>query len=272
MIAPMSGPWARQGELIKMGADLAIEDINDAGGIKALGGAKMTLVVCRCRRQHREGQERGAAPARRRSPTSPAAPAPGVSSFTLAVTEVTERAELPWLTLSYSDQITNRGFKYVFQTSPTADGQAATALPTVLHWPRRRPGKKPPALGDRDGQHRLAGQLHQADARRAALDKLGMKLVVDETFTPPLSDATPLVQKVRSARPDMLLLLPTNVPDDKLVLEKLNEMGLGQGRLPIVSNGGHMGSPELLKALGQGPARGRDVRRSPTGAARARRN
>ena len=32
MIAPMSGPWARQGELMKKGADMAIEDINRAGG------------------------------------------------------------------------------------------------------------------------------------------------------------------------------------------------------------------------------------------------
>src|SRR6516164_2534719 len=47
-----------------------------------------------------------------------------LSSFTLAVTEVTERAELPWLTLSYSDLITGRGFKYIFQSSPTADAQS----------------------------------------------------------------------------------------------------------------------------------------------------
>ena len=34
-----------------------------------------------------------------------------LSSFTLAITEVTERAKLPWLTLSYSDVITERGSK-----------------------------------------------------------------------------------------------------------------------------------------------------------------
>ena len=44
-IAPLSGPWARQGELMKKGADLAVEDINAAGGIKALGGAKLRLAV-----------------------------------------------------------------------------------------------------------------------------------------------------------------------------------------------------------------------------------
>ena len=45
MIAPMSGPWARQGKLMQLGADMAIDDINAQGGIKALGGAKLRLVV-----------------------------------------------------------------------------------------------------------------------------------------------------------------------------------------------------------------------------------
>ena len=45
LIVPLSGPWARQGELMKMGAEMAIEHINAAGGIKSLGGAKIKLVV-----------------------------------------------------------------------------------------------------------------------------------------------------------------------------------------------------------------------------------
>ncbi len=36
------------------------------------------------------------------------------------------------LTLSYSDQITGRGFKYIFQTSATAGRQAEIALPIIL--------------------------------------------------------------------------------------------------------------------------------------------
>src|ERR1700690_4360718 len=44
MLVPLSGPWARQGILERMGAELAIDDINNAGGIKALGGAKLRLL------------------------------------------------------------------------------------------------------------------------------------------------------------------------------------------------------------------------------------
>ena len=42
---PTTGPWARNGELHVKGAQQAVEDINGQGGVKALGGAKLKLVV-----------------------------------------------------------------------------------------------------------------------------------------------------------------------------------------------------------------------------------
>src|SRR5204862_3688346 len=45
MIAPLSGPWARQGQLLRQGAEMAIDEINQKGGIAKLGGAKFELVV-----------------------------------------------------------------------------------------------------------------------------------------------------------------------------------------------------------------------------------
>jgi branched-chain amino acid transport system substrate-binding protein len=81
--------------------------------------------------------------------------------------------------------------------------------------------------------------------------QLVLTLGVDETFTPPLSDAGPMVQKVRTARPDFLLLLPTATPDIKLTLEKLTEIGLRRSRLPVINNGGPTGSPDLLRIVGK---------------------
>ena len=75
--------------------------------------------------------------------------------------------------------------------------------------------------------------------------KLGLKLVVDETFTPPLANATPLIQKVRSTRPDMLILLPTVISDAKLLREKMNEFSLGRGKLPTIANGAAILDPDL---------------------------
>ena len=63
--------------------------------------------------------------------------------------------------------------------------------------------------------------------RDGGFEKAGLKLVVDQFYTPPLSDATPLVERVRSAKPDFLLLLTSAMPDCKQVLEKLDEFKPG---------------------------------------------
>ncbi|MBW8269472.1 ABC transporter substrate-binding protein [Caldovatus aquaticus] len=245
VLAPMSGPWARQGILARLGAEMAVDDINSSGGIRALGGAKMKLVIY----DAGENPERAKNAAQRmvaQEPDLVGGSGAWLSSFTLAVTEVTERAEIPWLTLSYADSITERGFRYVFQCSPTSSAQARQTLPEVLALAERATGRRPRRLG-MIADNTAAPQGIVKPIREGEAQKHGLTIVVDETFTPPLSDATPLIQRVRSARPDFLLLLSTAVPDDKLLVEKLNEFGLGQGRLPTIGNGGHWGAPELAQ-------------------------
>jgi len=249
LIAPMSGPWARQGDLMLKGANLAIEDVNGRGGIKALGGARLKLIVF----DAGDNVEKAKNAAQRmiaQEPDLVGATGAWLSSFTLGVTEVTERAELPVLTLSYSDQITARGFKYVFQTSLTGGLQANNAVPTLVKLAESATGRKQTTVAIIQ-DNTAAAVAFAKPMREGGLQKLGLKLVVDETFTPPLSDCTPLIQKVRSTRPDMLLLLPTAIPDDKLCLEKLSEFGLGRGRVPVISNGAHIAAPDMLKNLGK---------------------
>jgi branched-chain amino acid transport system substrate-binding protein len=248
MIAPMSGPWARQGQLLKMGGDLLVEDVNAEGGIKALGGAKLEIVYA----DAGDSTEKAKNAAQRLVSDQPDL-AGGfgswLSSFTLAVTEVTERAQLPWFTLSYSDAITNRGFKFVFQTSPTADWQAKETVPTAMKLAQAATGKAPQTVGII--MDNTASPVSFAKPlKEGGLDKLGLKLTVDQVYTPPLSDATPLVEKVRSAKPDFLLLLTSAMPDCKLVLDKLDEFKLAHGKVPLVGNGAPFGSPELLKTIG----------------------
>ncbi|HEV8585653.1 MAG TPA: ABC transporter substrate-binding protein, partial [Methylomirabilota bacterium] len=148
LVAPLSGRWARQGQLKKMGAEMAIEEINSQGGIKALGGAKIVL---------REGDagdsvEKAVSAAQRVLTREKISAGIGswLSSFTLGVTEVAERLQVPWLTLSYADSITERGFKYTFQTSPVSSFQAEQALELVTDLAKKnnRPVKKAAIVGD----------------------------------------------------------------------------------------------------------------------------
>ena len=247
LLVPLSGLYARPGAVMKMGGEMAVDHINKAGGVKALGGAKLKLVVLDCG----DTVEKAKNAAQRmvaQETDLVVASAAYLSSFTLAVTEVTERAQLPVLTLSYSDLITDRGFKYVFQTSATAASQARQSLPLLMKLAQTASGKLPKTVAiitDNTGSSIASAKA----MREGLLKENGLELVMDETFTPPLSDATPLIQKVRAAKPDLLFFLPTVISDGKLVLEKMNEFGLSQGRVPTISFGIAIAEPDILQTI-----------------------
>jgi branched-chain amino acid transport system substrate-binding protein len=248
MLVPLSGPWARSGILEKLGAEMAIDDVNAAGGIKSMGGAKLRLMQF----DTQDSAEKSKDAAQRmlsQEPDLVGGFGCWLSSFTLAVTEVTERAELPWLTLSYSDLITGRGYKYVFQTSPTADAQAKQLLPAIVDLAQKTTGKRPTKIALL-ADNTAANISFLKEVREHTLKDIGLTAVYDQMYTPPIADATTLVQPIRSARPDFCIMLSSNVPDDKLLLDKFAEFGLAGGKLPLIGGGGHIGAPELLKVTG----------------------
>src|ERR1700752_3376239 len=105
LVVPLSGIYTRPGQVMKMGAEMGIEHINKQGGIKALGGAKMKLVVIDCG----DTTEKAKNAAQRmvaQETDLVAATGAYLSSFTLAVTEVTEGAELTVRALSFSELVT----------------------------------------------------------------------------------------------------------------------------------------------------------------------
>ncbi len=236
LIVPLSGPFARQGTLMRQGAELAVAHINAAGGVKALSGAKLSLVVV----DAGDSVEKAKNAAQRLVADHPemvGATGAWASSFTLAVTEVTERAELPFLTLSFADQITTRGFKHVYQTSAGSAVQARSALPAVLGVAKAATDTTPKKIAViRDNTASPTGIMNAMRAD-GGLERLGLTVVMDEVFTPPLADASSAVQQLRTTRPDLLLLMPSVMSDDKLILERMNETGLGKGRIPIVASG-----------------------------------
>jgi branched-chain amino acid transport system substrate-binding protein len=245
MLMPLTGPWARSGVLEQMGARMAVDDVNATGGIKSLGGAKLTMVEF----DAGDSTEKAKDAAQRMLAQEPdlAGGFDGwLSSFVLAITEVTERAELPWMTQGYSDLITSRGFKYVFQSSPTGIQQAEETLPIIMELATKATGKRPTKVAI-VGDNSAASVSFLKPIREHVMKDLGLTLVTDEIYTPPLADATSIVQKLRSGKPDFVLMQSTNVGDDKLLVEKFAEFGLSPKKMPLLGNGGHWCVPELLK-------------------------
>ncbi|MGH7042042.1 MAG: ABC transporter substrate-binding protein [Acetobacteraceae bacterium] len=248
MLVPLSGPWAEQGILERYGALMAIDDINKAGGIKALGGAKLKLLILDAGTTAETAKD-AAQRMLSQHPDVVGGFGCWLSTFTLAVTEVTERAKLPWLTLSYSDAITDRGFHYIFQTSPTANAQADEIVPILMKLAQDTTGKRPTKVAI-VGDNTAASVSFLKPIRAHILKDEKLTAVVDEIYTPPLADATTLVQPVRAAHPDFVLLQSTNGGDDKLLADTFSEYGMPGSKMPLIGNGGHWAVPELVQTTG----------------------
>lgn len=244
LVAPLSGRWARQGQLKKMGAEMAIAEIEAQGGIKALGGGKIVL------READAGDsvEKAVSAAQRALSREKISAGIGswLSSFTLGVTEVAERLQVPWFTLSYADSITERGFKYTFQSSPVSSLQAEQALDLILDLAKKNNQhiKKAALVGD----NTAAIVFFFKPLREKLLKAKGIEVVVDEVWTPPLADATAIIQKLRSAQPDIVFYGATNFPDSIQVLQKVKEFGL---TTPIMGVGAWLVTPEYVKTVGK---------------------
>lgn len=122
-IHPLTGGLARDGAFLKNGIDLAVEDINAAGGIKSLGGAQLVV-------SHADSQgktEIGQSEAERLIQEGCVALLGCYqSAVTFNTTMISEREKVPFvITVAVANNICERGFKYTFRIQPN---QTAMAL------------------------------------------------------------------------------------------------------------------------------------------------
>ena len=106
----LSGGGADLGEQSRAGAELAMEDINKAGGIKALNGAKIKLIISDVTTTYSKGPNI----TERVLSTNKVSGAIGYgySGMTLACLPVIEKAKIPLVTTSISNKITAQGYKF----------------------------------------------------------------------------------------------------------------------------------------------------------------
>ncbi|GHV26359.1 branched chain amino acid ABC transporter substrate-binding protein [Spirochaetia bacterium] len=113
MIFPLSGGSADQGVFNRYGGELAVEKINAAGGIKALGGRKLEVVFY----DNKSSSDESRAAAERllaEHPDIVAASGAGSSGWVLPLLPTFEKAQVSFLSAQTSETLTSQGYKYVF--------------------------------------------------------------------------------------------------------------------------------------------------------------
>jgi branched-chain amino acid transport system substrate-binding protein len=242
VIQPLSGANAQFGINSRNAIELVADEINAAGGIKALGGAKINLIVA----DATSTPTTAATVAQRLITQNEVTAILGAfaSSLTIAISEVTERRDIPFLTMSFADQITGRGFKNIFQVVAKASvlGKAQFDYTTAI---AQAAGAKidKVAIMYEDTAYGTAQAVGLRDAAKAA----NVQIVMDDAYPLGITDATPLINKLRASGAQAVF--PVSYLNDSLLIIRT----MRQQRINIPAIGGAAGYviPDFEKALGE---------------------
>jgi len=232
---PTTGSFAQIGQGCVNAAKLAVEMVNEAGGIKSLGGAKLNLIVSDV--QSDTTVTRTETDRLINSYNLSAIHGVFASALTLIASEVAERAKVPLLTGSSSDQL-NRGRRYTFtpfaRASQFAEAQLKMAK-LVSDKPRVAVIFENTAFG-----------TSTSNGLREQAPGVGAEIVLFEPYSAGISDAGPLINKVKASGANMLF--PVSYLNDLiLIIRTIKQVGLD-----IAINGGSGGFviPDFYKNVG----------------------
>jgi branched-chain amino acid transport system substrate-binding protein len=226
VLLPLSGAAADYGAKLKNHAEFAAQEINEAGGISSLGGARIQLIFADTQALPDVGQ----------SETERLILQEGVhgligcynSSVTLPCTAVAERNQISVVVYSsVAEEITQRGFKYTFRPNETSLGAVETMF-GFFEEQIESTGREPATYGVVFENTDFGKDT--ADNFAAAADAAGWQQILFESFQQGLADATPIALKVRSQSPDVLLTVAVT-PDTNLLYRTFNQQDV---RTPVM--------------------------------------
>jgi len=239
---PFSGGLALLGDESFRGLEIATEERNAAGGVK---GRKLQIV-----RGDAVDPNQAVGEARRLTSVERVTCVFGTysSSLCLAASQVTELAQVPYFEMgAISDPITERGFKYIFRTNPTAASFARAMVDAVRDAvaPAFKTEPKSLKLGIIH-EDSLYGQT-VAGYQKKRIQEIGLNLVETLPYSAKSVDLTPVVLRLKSAGVDVVL--QTSYQNDTvLFFRQMREQGY-KPKAAIGAGGGYS-LRDTMQAIG----------------------
>jgi branched-chain amino acid transport system substrate-binding protein len=213
VLHPVSGALAYSGQQGRIGAQLAIEEINAAGGIKSLGGAKIEPVLG----DAQSTPDGGNAEVEKMNAAGVAAVVGGYASgICLAASQTAARYDLPYIVdVGVVDSIVTRGLKNTFRFGPGFGVIAKTALDNLV------------TINDQAGKPAKTVMIvHEDSAFGAGLAKLlnaqlperGFQILETMSHPTPTRDFNNVALKIRAQNPD--LVIPANYYNEYVLLAR----------------------------------------------------
>ena len=197
-LQPVSGALAYSGQQGRLGASIAVEEINAAGGIKGVGKIEPVLGDAQ------STPDGGSAEVEKMNSAGVSAIVGGyASNICLATTQSAARYDLPYLVdVGVTDAIVTRGLKNTFRFGPGFGVIAKTALANLV------------AINEKAGKPAKTVMIvHEDSAFGSGLAKLlnaqlpaqGFQVLETIPHPTPTRDFNNVVLKIKAANPDIVI-------------------------------------------------------------------
>src|SRR5437764_1348954 len=228
--APLqSGRSGSTGAGVASGAP-AGNSASGAGGVKALGGAKLTLLPGDTQQKVELGNSEAA---RLIDQGISALIGPFSSLVAYSVRQVTEKNKTPFMLLAaVADNLTEGGLRYVFRVQPNGKSMATLTMNNMFEMARAASAPvKRVAMMHEDGNFGTTMGNHV----EAFAGTLGYSLVQRIPYSLKSPDFTAELAKVKAARPD-LLVISGYYGDSKIIAETAAKLRIGVNALVGLAN------------------------------------
>ena len=229
-ILPVTGPLAFEAALALNGIQLAVDEINAGGGVKSLGGAKLTLLPGDTQNKVDLGKSEAQ---RLIDQGAVALIGPFSSLVAFSVRQDTEKAKTPFLLLAaVADNLTEGGLKYTFRMQPNARAMATLTVNNMVEMAKAAnlPIKRVAIMHEDGNFGTTMGNHVEAFAKTS-----GYELVQRVPYSLRSPDFTSELAKVKAAKPD-LLLVSGYYGDSKLIAETASKLRIGVSALVGLAN------------------------------------
>jgi branched-chain amino acid transport system substrate-binding protein len=229
-ILPVTGPLAFEAQLALNGLQLAVDEVNAAGGITSLGGARLTLLPGDTQNKVELGNSEAA---RLIDQGIAALIGPFSSLVAYSVRQVTEKNKTPFMLLAaVADNLTEGGLRYVFRIQPNGRGMATLTMNNMFEMAKASNiALKRVAIMHEDGNFGTTMGNHV----EAFAGKLGYALVQRIPYSLKSPDFTAELSKVKASRPD-LLVISGYYGDSKIIAETAAKLRIGVHALVGLAN------------------------------------
>jgi branched-chain amino acid transport system substrate-binding protein len=213
VLHPVTGALSYSGQQGRLGATMAINEINAAGGIKSLGGAMIDAMLG----DAQSTPEGGTSEVEKMNSAGVSCIVGGyASSICLATTQAAARYDLPYVVdVGVADSIVGRGLKNTFRFGPGFGVIAKTALDNLV------------AINDGAGKPaKTVVIVHEDSLFGSGLAKLlnaqlppkGFQVLDTIAHPTPTRDFNTIALKIKAANPD--LVIPANYYNEYVLLAR----------------------------------------------------